>query len=203
MTALPVWKGVKGLRNIDPPEDTFPTLDECRRLARRAPAQFRPLVEATFQTGAAYGELIALQVKDYRADSGHVVVFDSKPRNRALPLTPDGMALFDELTAGRKGDEYIFTRKGLPWKKSEQKRPMTEANRLAKISPPITLTKLRKAYGSLLLNAGVSLDVVAKAMGHSDTRITKRHYSRLLQGTIDDQIRAALPSLDQRRKGRG
>ena len=201
MTDLPVWRGVKDLRNIDPPEDSFPTLAECKRLARRAPDEFRPIVEATFLTGASYGELIVMSVKDYRADSGHVVVFDSKRRNRAVPLTQDGVALFDELTADKSGEDYIFTHAdGRPWKKSEQKRPMTEANRLAKISPPITLTRLRKAYGSMLLNAGVSLDVVAKAMGHSDTRITKRHYSRLLQETIDKQIRAALPSLGVKRR---
>jgi len=201
MTAFPAWKGVKDLRNIDPPEDTFPTLKECKRLARRAPTDFRPIVEATFLTGAAYGELTAMFVADYRSDSGHVNVFNSKRRSRAIPLTPEGISLFDELTVSKASDDHIFTHTdGRPWKKSEQKRPMTEANKAAKVSPPITLTRLRKAYGSMLLNAGVSLDVVAQAMGHSDTRITKRHYSRLLQSTIDEQIRNALPSLGIERK---
>ena len=201
MVGAPAWKGVKDLRNIDPPEDKFPTLAECKRLARRVPDEFRPVVEATFLTGAGYGELTSMQVKDYRPDSGHVIVFDSKRRNRAIPLTPEGIAVFDEQTADKSGNDLIFTHAdGSPWGKSEQSRPLREANRLAKIDPPITLTRLRKAYGSLLLNAGVSLDVVAKAMGHADTRITRRHYSRLLQSTIDEQIRAALPSLGIERK---
>jgi integrase len=199
MTDVPVWKGVKDPKNVDPAPDIFPTLDECKRLARRAPADFRPIVEATYQTGAAYGELIAMKVKDYRADSGHVNVFDSKRRNRSIPLTAGGVALFDEITAGRGGDEPMFVRAdGRAWKKSEQQRPMAEANALAKISPAITLTKLRKTYGSLLLNSGVSLDVVSTAMGHSDTRITRKHYARFLQGTIDEAIRKALPSLGRR-----
>ena len=116
-------------------------------------------------------------------------------------LTPDGVALFDELTAGKDADAPIFTHKdGRPWKKSEQSRPMAEANTKAKLDPSITLTRLRKAYGSLLLNAGVSLEIVSKAMGHSDPRVTRRHYSRLLQSTIDTEIRAALPSLGSRRR---
>ena len=77
---------------------------------------------------------------------------------------------------------------------------MRDANIAAKIEPAITLTRLRKTYGSLLLNAGVSIDVVAKAMGHSDTRITRRHYGRLLQKTIDDQVRNALPEFGVSRK---
>lgn len=200
MVDVPVWKGVKDLRDIDPPEDSFPTVKACQRLARHASDEFRPIVEATFLTGAAYGELTALKVADYRADSGHVMVADSKRRNRAIPLTADGVSLFDELSAGKGDDELLFTRSdGRAWRKSEQIRPIRDANNAAKIDPLITLTKLRKTYGSLLLNAGVSIDVVAKAMGHSDTRITRRHYGRLLQQTIDDQVRNALPSIGRKR----
>ena len=141
-----------------------------------------------------------MRVRDYTS-TGHVRVFNSKRRPRQIPLTSDGVALFDELTAGKDADELIFTHNdGRPWSKSEQSRPIAEANEKAKLDPPITLTRLRKAYGSLLLNAGVSLEIVSKAMGHSDPSVTRRHYSRLLQSTIDQQIRSALPSLRPRRK---
>jgi integrase len=190
------WAGIKNLKNIDPPEDEFPTLKECQRLARRAPADFRPIIEATFLCGAAFGELIAMRVRDYTPSSGHVRVFNSKRRPRHIPLTKDGVGLFDELTAGKDADDLIFTHKDRRgWRKSEQGRPMAEANTKAKLEPPITLTRLRKAYGSLLLNAGVDLETVAKAMGHSSSAVTRKHYSRLLQSTVDEQIRKALPSL--------
>ncbi len=194
------WAGIKNMRDVDPPEDNFPTLEECRRLVRRTPDEFRPVVEATFLTGAAYSELIAMRVRDYTS-TGHVRVFNSKRRPRQIPLTPDGVTLFDELTAGKDSGGLIFTHNdGRPWSKSEQSRPIAEANNKAKLDPPITLTRLRKAYGSLLLNAGVSLEIISKAMGHSDPSVTRRHYSRLLQSTIDQQIRSALPSLRLRRK---
>lgn len=194
------WTGIGNLKDIDPPQDEFPTLAECKRLARRAPAEFRPIVEATFLTGAAYSELTAAKVRDYTPSTGHLRIFNSKRRPRHIPLTPDGIALFDELTAGKDADDYIFTHAdGRPWKKSEQNRPMAEANAAAKLDPPITLTRLRKAYGSLLLNAGVPLEVVSRAMGHSSPEVTRRHYARLLQGTIDEQIRKALPSLGIKR----
>jgi integrase len=195
------WAGIKNLKNIDPPEDDFPTTAECQRLIRRVAKEFRPVVEATFLTGAAYRELTSMRVRDYTPSSGHVRVFNSKRRPRYVPLTQDGVSLFDEVTAGKSADDLIFTHKdGRPWKTSEQSRPMLAANAKAKLDPPITLTRLRKAYGSLLLNAGVPLEVVSKAMGHSAPSVTLRHYSRLLQSTIDEQIRGALPSLGRRRK---
>jgi hypothetical protein len=144
-----VWVGIGNLENIDPPADDFPTLAECKRLARRTEKEFRPVVEATFLCGAAFGELRSMRVRDYTA-TGHIRVFNSKRQARDIPLTPEGAAFFDALTAGKKAEEMIFTHTdGRPWGKSEQHRPMQEANRKAKIEPPITLTRLRKAYGSL------------------------------------------------------
>ena len=195
------WVRFGNLDNIDPPQDDFPTIAECKRLARRANKEFRPIIEATFLTGAAYRELCDMKVRDYTPSTGHVRVFNSKRRPRHIPLTEDGIALFDELTAGKGADDFIFTRKdGRPWRTSQQARPLAEANRKAKLNPRITLTRLRKAYGSALLNHGVPLEVVAQAMGHADTRVTRQHYARLLQETVDEQIRAALPSLGGKRK---
>ncbi|MEX0709140.1 MAG: site-specific integrase [Woeseia sp.] len=193
-----IWSGIGNLEDIDPPADDFPTLAECKRLARRTAAEFRPVVEATFLCGAAFGELRSMRVRDFMG-SGHIRVFNSKRQARDIPLTPEGVALFDELTAGKRADEPIFTHAdGRPWGKSEQHRPIREANRKAKIDPPITLTRLRKAYGSLLLNAGVPLLIVSRAMGHHDPKVTEKHYARLLSKTVDDQIRGALPSLGRR-----
>jgi integrase len=195
-----VWVGIGNLENIDPPADDFPTLAECKRLAKRTEKEFRPVVEATFLCGTAFGELRSMRVRDYTA-TGHIRVFNSKRQARDIPLTPEGAAFFDALTAGKKADEIIFTHTdGRPWGKSEQHRPMQEANRKAKIEPPITLTRLRKAYGSLLLNAGVPLLIVSRAMGHHDPKVTEKHYARLLNSTIDDQIRGALPVLGIRHK---
>ena len=65
----------------------------------------------------------------------------------------------------------------------------------AKLQPAVTLTDLRDAYGSLLLNAGVPLEVVSKAMGHASITTTAKHYAHLLQETVDKAIREALPNL--------
>lgn len=192
-----VWRSIEPLKGIDaPPPARILTIKECRKLTNQVDAEFRPLVQATYLTGAAFKELRETVVADYMPESGHLRVFNTKRRARLVPLTDEGRRLFDALTAGRAADDWIFTSQaGAPWQKNAQARRMKAASTAAKMSPPVTLTDLRDAYGSLLLNKGVPLEVVSKAMGHASIDTTKKHYAHLLQATVDKAIRDALPSL--------
>ncbi len=42
---------------------------------------------------------------------------------------------------------------------------------------------------------GVPLPVIARQLGHADTRMTERHYAHLAPSYIADAIRAGLPRL--------
>ena len=42
---------------------------------------------------------------------------------------------------------------------------------------------------------GVPLPVIAKQLGHADTRMTERHYAHLSHSYIADTIRASFPTL--------
>ena len=117
------WAGIKNLKDLDPPETEFPTTAECKRLINRTEKEFRPIVEATFLTGTAYSEITSLKVQDYYPSTGHVRVFNSKRRSRHIPLSDEGTALFDEHTASKSAEAFIFTRNdGEPWKKGDQHR---------------------------------------------------------------------------------
>ena len=76
---------------------------------------------------------------------------------------------------------------------SEVSRRMAEANKAAKLSPPATFHDLRRSYGSLLANAGARDAVIAAALGHTDTRMTRRHYGHLLDTAIAKEIGKRLP----------
>ncbi len=192
-----VWRSIKPIRDIDaPPPSRILTAKECRVLTSKVVAEFRPIAQATFLTGAAFKELRETTVDDYMPETGHLRVFNTKRRSRLVPLTDEGKQLFDSLTAGKSGDELIFTTAdGECWSKSTQSRRMKHASAAAKMNPTVTLTDLREAFGSLLLNKGVSLEVVSKAMGHASIDTTKKHYAHLLQETVDKAIRGALPTL--------
>jgi integrase len=54
---------------------------------------------------------------------------------------------------------------------------------------------LRHTYATHLLQAGAPLPVIAANLGHSDTRMTERHYAHLVPSHIAEVIRATMPKL--------
>jgi integrase len=79
------------------------------------------------------------------------------------------------------------------WHDSEQTRPMIEACERAKIVPAIGFHGLRHTWASLAVMNGTPLMVVAKNMGHSDTRMVEQHYGHLAPSFVAEAIRAGAP----------
>lgn len=191
------WRRLKKFKSADSARSRWLSTDECARLINAAAPDFRPIVHAAMLTGARWGELRALKVCDYDPGSGTVNVADSKSgKPRRVYLTNDGKAAFESWTAGRSRAEVIFKdRFGNPWGSHDQHRPMAAACAAAGITPAIGIHTLRHSYASSLVQAKVSLAVVAEALGHSDTRMVSKHYGHLAPSHVADAIRANLPSL--------
>ena len=66
---------------------------------------------------------------------------------------------------------------------------------IAKLDPPATFPILRHTYASALTMKGVPMGVIAAQLGHSDTRMTERHYAHLAPSYVADTVRAALPGM--------
>jgi integrase len=94
------------------------------------------------------------------------------------------------LTAGRSGTDPIF---GKVWNKSQQNRPMREAVDRAKIKPRISFHGLRHTWASLAVMGGVPLIVVAKNLGHADSRMVERFYGHLSETYVASEIRKRAP----------
>src|SRR5262249_19700093 len=153
---------------------------------------FRRLAQAGLATGARYGELAALRAADFNPDAGTVHVRTSKSgKGRHIVLNDEGVALFKSLAAGKAGDALLLTKNDSAWSKSHQARPMADACRRAKIMPPASFHVLRHTWASLAIMAGAPLMVVARNLGHADTRMVERHYGHLAPSYIADAIRAA------------
>jgi integrase len=186
---------VKPFENVDAARARYLKVAEAKRLINACDPEFRPLVQAALQTGARYGELAALEVGDYNPDSGTVTVRKSKTgKTRHVVLTDEGQSLFAQVTAGRATSERIFRHAdGTPWGKSDQGRPMKAACERAKISPPLGIHGLRHTWASLAVMAGVPLMIVAKNLGHTDTRMVEKHYGHHAPSFVADAIRAGAP----------
>jgi integrase len=144
-------------------------------------------------------------------------------KGRHVYLTDEGAAFFSQLTAGRAGSELMLRnearlarsiatvkrerkRRGAAgddtpielsddgaWRASEQVREIAKANANAKIDPPASFHSLRHTWASLSVMAGVPLMVVARNLGHADTRMVEKHYGHLAPSYVADAIRAGAP----------
>jgi integrase len=70
---------------------------------------------------------------------------------------------------------------------------MKAACKAANIAPPLNFHGLRHTWASLTVMNGAPLLVVAKNLGHTDTRMVERHYGHLAPSFIADEIRRAAP----------
>lgn len=191
------WRVVSPFRHVDAPKIRFLSADEAQRLINASDADFRQLVRGALYTGARYGELIAATVADFHPDAPALLLrYTKNGKHRFVPLTDEGRAFFERLCVDRADGDKLFTREdGQPWGPSQQVRRMNETCGRAGIDPAASFHDLRHTYASQLAMRGTPLQVIAAALGHSDTRITERHYAHLLPSYVSDTIRATLPDL--------
>jgi integrase len=195
VTSDSAWRRVEPFENVDAARARYLSLAEVTRLINASEPDFRNLIRGALETGARYGELGMLTVADFNPDSGTIAVRQSKAgKPRHVVLTEDGVAFFRSITAGRAGSSFLFLKSdNNAWGKDHQKEPMGKANKRAKIDPPINFHGLRHTWASHAVMNGVPLIVVAKNMGHSDTRMVEKHYGHLAPSYIADAIRAGAP----------
>jgi integrase len=192
------WRQVEPYEQADAARIRYLTIEECRRLINASEGAFRRLVRAALLTGCRFGELAALEVRDFNPDVGTLHVHTSKSgAGRHVVLNDEGTAFFSSMTSGRSGSEPMLRKSdGASWGKSHQARPMIQVCDRAKIAPPANFHSLRHTYASHAVMAGAPLLVVAKNLGHSDTRMVEKHYGHLSPSYLADAIRAAAPRFE-------
>lgn len=189
------WRRVEPFEDVEAARVRYLQIDEAKRLLNACEPGFRRLVRGALETGARYGELCRLTVSDFNKDSGTIQIQRSKSnKGRHIILSEDGVAFFKSITAGRRGSDALFAKDdGNEWLRSHQAEPMDEANERAKLDPPINFHGLRHTWASHAVMNGVPLIVVARNLGHSDTRMVEKHYGHLAQSYVADAIRAGAP----------
>jgi integrase len=185
------WRRVEPFKAVDASRNRYLTLAEIDRLLNACTPDFRLLVRGALETGARYGELCRLKCGDFNADSGTVHIRKSKSgKERHIILTEDGQSFFTELATGQPSDAPLF---GKWWKRTEQTRWMNLASEAARIQPEVTFHGLRHTWASLAVMSGMPLMIVAKNLGHADTRMVEKHYGHLAPSYLVDQVRKFAP----------
>ena len=189
------WSRVTPFENVNTARIRYLSVAEAQRLINGCDPDFRLLVQAALETGARLGELVALQVHDFIPDTDTLAIRTSKSgKARHVVLTEEGAAFFKQVCAGRPGHATMLLRAdGDPWGRAQQSPLMAVACKRAKITPSINFHGLRHTWASLAAMAGVPLMVVAKNLGHRDTRMVEMHYGHLAPSYVADAIRAGAP----------
>lgn len=186
------WSRVKPFEKVAEPRTRYLSVAEAQRLINACDPDFRKLVQAALITGCRYQELARLTAADYNPDSDTLLIRQTKTgKPRHVILSEEGVAFFKSLAAGRQGHDLML---GRAWPPCAQTRPMQAACRKAKITPAISIHVLRHTWASLSVMGGMHLMVVAKNLGHVDTKMVEKHYGHLSEGYVADQVRKHSPS---------
>jgi len=185
------WKSVRAFKGVDGARLRYLSDDEARRLVNAASPEFRPIVQASLLTGARWGELRNVKVVDVDLRSATVRLVETKGgQPRDCYLESEGLSLFTRQCAGKAGDALVFPGPaGTKWNDAQQSRRMVAACEAGKVVPGASFHDLRRTYGARLALRGVPMSVIAHALGHSDERITRRHYAHLSPSYLADTVR--------------
>jgi integrase len=182
------WRKVRAFQRVDRPRTVTLTAAQARTLLAKLDEPLRSLARGALATGMRLGELQALRASDVEAT--RVRIRHGKSGERWVPLNDEGAKFFAERVAGRSPDALVFE----PVSRMSVARGMRAGCSSAGIRPAATFHDLRRTWGSLMLNAGVPIEVVQEVLGHADARMTRRTYSHLLQQTVREAIEKHLPS---------
>jgi integrase len=175
------WRRVKPFKAVDAPVIRYLSDDEITRLLNGCRGRFRDLVHGALLTGCRYGELCRLKVGDYNADVGTLAIREAKSGQvRHVTLTDEAPELIERLVAGRSINDVLS---------------MRDACKRAGITPAVGFHVLRHTHASILAMRAVPMAVIARQLGHSDTRMTEKHYAHLAPNYVTDTIRASFPRL--------
>jgi len=205
------WADVKPFREADKAKVRYLLDDEITRLVNACSPDFRAMVCAALMTGCRYGELCVMKAGDFDSQAGTVTIGVSKGgKPRHIALTDEGREFFQSIAAGKAGNACLFERDKVvaqatrdksakivraAWGDSDQFRPMSAACIAAKITPAISFHELRHTYASRLAMRGVPMGVIAVQLGHSDTRMTERHYAHLSPSYVAETVRQSFGRL--------
>ena len=165
-----------------------------------------------FQTGMRVGELVALQASDI---STTIHVSKTEIRYKS-PETGKAVREIKNFPKSQAGDRYIIMTDGaketvqkilelnpngeyLMEKNGERITGTAFDSKIGRICkrlgfPRKSMHKIRKTYGTLLLDSDVDESIVAEQMGHSDISCTRKYYyfCNKNQKTKENQIKKAI-----------
>lgn len=180
---------LKQLPVAERPRMIFLSRDECKRMIDNARPDLRDLILGALYTGCRISELVSLQVCDIAQDIYGIYVPPSKNyRPRYIFLPDEGMAFFLSLCAGKSRNQRVFLNADGNPRSSRYKELFRTLVEETGLPTDTVFHSLRHTYASQLIQAGTSLSVVAKQLGHADIFTVSRTYGHLAPQSAEIEV---------------
>jgi integrase len=139
-------------------------------------------------TGLAYADLINLKITDITLDAQNRS-WIVKPRQKSgivstIPLLGPAQSLIQKYSAGNISTGTIFPYYSI----QKYNQYLGEIGDLIGLKKKLSSHAGRRTFGNIALSRGVSINVISKILGHSNTIITQRIYAITTQKIISSEI---------------
>jgi len=191
------WRFIPKFRGASIPRDRHLSQAEITALLLCCGPELKLLVQAALFTGCRFKELQHLKVRDLEPRTGHIRIKETKKRvPRVVVLTPRARKFFSLVCAGKNSDDVLLSRNGSDmWSFSVAFTRLTNAAKRGNLKLPVNWNVMRHTYASQAVMAGIPLNVVAKQLGHANTRTLERHYAHLTDDYVGEVVRDRMPDL--------
>jgi integrase len=152
----------------------------------------KPLFVVALETGLRRSDLLSLRWRSVDLENGWIrITMEKTKREAVIPVSAACREALAELGERVVLAEFVFVRddgRRLSWTTVQKTFELLKT--LAGITRRFRFHDLRHTFGCRLASGGVSIQVIAKAMGHSSVQMTER-YARPSEESLTE-IRRAL-----------
>lgn len=180
------------------------TDDEIKKLKEELEKnnyRYGRLIELCLSTGLREAELAGLKKSDFdlknKILSVHSQVYNKEiveylktsTSKRQIPLTDNAISLYKKLLEEfPEGELLVYTEDFKPVLPGYLNKSLTAALRRAGLPKYGGMHVLRDTFASIAFDSGIDLVVVSRWLGHTDIRVTQKHYLSILQNKHKSEI---------------
>lgn len=139
-------------------------------------------------TGFAYTDMVSLNAKDISIDSkGMKWIIKARQKTGIvsnIPLLSKAIYILEKYSGLNKNVDGLFPHYSI----QKYNQYIGEVGNLAGINKKLSSHVGRRTFGNIALSKGVSINVISKILGHSNTLITQRIYAITTQNIITNEI---------------
>jgi len=187
------WRKVLSFKKVSKNRDIFFTDSQVNSLLLASTGAFRKLLELAINTGARFGELRKLKVKDFDPKQ-MTLQLSGKTGSRTCFLSQQATTLLKKLTKLKLPNSPILIRDdNTPWGEKDHYRLFKETALIASSPKGSVFYCLRHYFISKALLSGIPIQIIAENCGTS-VKMIEKHYGKFMNADrlkLIDQVEIA------------